>query len=249
MSPTTSNVWSPHLGAVSLTFDDGDCTQLTKALPLLERYHLRGTFFVSPKALIAPADIAAWQKAAAEGHEIGNHSWSHTGSANFDGSGGLEDWTLDQIEQDILRAQRMLTTLFPHQRAWTYAYPCYQTDVGRGASRQTYVPLVARHFLAGRALGEGHFGNHPRGVDLAKVWGIPAEHKTGHEMIGIVEEQAAGANKWVVLVFHTIEGYRLSAAGEDLEMLVAHLARRRDCILTEPFGAVAARIADAQARP
>lgn len=36
----------------------------------------------------------------------------------------------------------------------TDTYPCYCTYVGRGESRKSYVPIVAKHFLAGRSVGE-----------------------------------------------------------------------------------------------
>jgi len=239
--------WSPCLGGVSLTFDDGTRSQLDKAMPWLDERGLKGTFYITPHSLRTRARVRAWQKTAANGHEIGNHSFSHTGSANFGGPGrGIEAWTLEEIEADVMKAQARLQRLFPKQKAWTYAYPCYLTDVGRGAGRQSYIPVIARHFLAGRGLGENGFGNHPPGVDLACVWGVPVEHKTGHEMIGIVEDQA-GQGRWVVLVFHEIDGHRLSVAGEDFLKLLDHLARNRKRIRTAPLGKIAADVAAMQA--
>ena len=245
MDETLRQFWAPFVGAVSLTFDDGCDSQLEKAIPWLEERGFRGTFFPSSRVLSAPEKSAPWQRAAAAGHEIGNHTWSHTCSANFTGSGGLEEWTLADIEQDILRQQELLVGLFPDQAAWTFAYPCYQTDVGRGLGRQSYVPVVARHFLAGRGWGQGPFGNHPRAIDLALVWGTPVERMSGMEMIGVVETEAA-LGKWTVLVFHEIQGHRLSVCGEDFKMLLDHLDRARDRIRTDTFGSVARRIADHQ---
>ncbi len=36
-------------GAVSLTFDDGLCSQLERAVPLLNDHGLRGTFYLTPR--------------------------------------------------------------------------------------------------------------------------------------------------------------------------------------------------------
>jgi peptidoglycan/xylan/chitin deacetylase (PgdA/CDA1 family) len=241
----SSAPWAPQQGAVSLTFDDGSPSQLEKALPLLDRFNLKATFFLGPWCLQQPEQVAAWQRVAAAGHEIGNHSWSHPGSTHFGGSGGIEEWTLAQIEADVRRAQELLAPLFPQQQDWTYCYPCYQTDVGRGLTRQSYVPLIARQFLAARALGEPPFGNHPLGVDLAKVWGVPAERYSGQTLIGMAEAEAA-AGRWLVLTFHDVEGSRLSTTREDLEMLCTHLARHADRICTDTFAGIARRVREYQ---
>ena len=234
----SKTLWHPHAGAVSLTFDDGCQSQLDKAIPHMDALGIKGTFFLPPSALDTPGKIAAWKKVAANGHEIGNHSWSHAGW-------NLVNWSLAQMEADILKAQEMLTGHFPHQKNWSYAYPCYITDVGRGLTCQSYVPVVAKHFVAGRALGENGFGNRPDTMDRHKAWGIPVEHRTGHDLIGIVEDQAA-QGFWVVFVFHQIEGTRLSIGGEDLDLLLNHLAKNRTRFLTAPFAQVAAKIAGHQ---
>jgi peptidoglycan/xylan/chitin deacetylase (PgdA/CDA1 family) len=59
---------------VSLTFDDGPTAQGVDAvLPLLERYHAKGTFFLIGESIEAPLV----QRIVAGGHEIGNHSFQH----------------------------------------------------------------------------------------------------------------------------------------------------------------------------
>ena len=81
--------WLPHLltpacawrgprGArrVALTFDDGpDPVWTPRVLDALGQAGVRGTFFlVGERAERAPALV---RRMVAEGHEIGNHSWSH----------------------------------------------------------------------------------------------------------------------------------------------------------------------------
>ncbi|HEX9100848.1 MAG TPA: glycosyltransferase, partial [Polyangia bacterium] len=63
-------------GAVALTFDDGPDPAFTPAiLDVLAREKVPATFFViGARAAAAPALVA---RMAAEGHEIGNHSFSH----------------------------------------------------------------------------------------------------------------------------------------------------------------------------
>jgi len=81
--------WVPHLftpacawrGArddrrVALTFDDGPDPEWTpRLLDALGAAGVRGTFFlIGERAARAPGLV---RRMAAEGHEIGNHSWSH----------------------------------------------------------------------------------------------------------------------------------------------------------------------------
>jgi peptidoglycan-N-acetylglucosamine deacetylase len=61
---------------IALTFDDGPHKTLTpKLLDLLAAHHMKATFFVVGQNAADHPDIL--QRAVREGHEIGNHSWSH----------------------------------------------------------------------------------------------------------------------------------------------------------------------------
>jgi hypothetical protein len=238
--------WSPHRGAVSLTFDDGTESQLAKAIPMMDERRLKGTFYLVPTGDDWLERLTPWKEVAAAGHEIGNHSLSHTCSGNYGFTeDGLEDMSLEDIERDILIAQERLEQLAPHQQQWTFCYPCYCSYVGRGLDRQSYVPVVARHFLAGRVGGEHGFANHPGRVDLSAAWGLPTERMSGFEMIGLVEELTA-QGRWVVFVFHEINGSRLTVGSFDFDLLINYLHRRREEIWTAPVVQVAERIAAAQ---
>lgn len=237
-----NSFWQPHIGAVSLTFDDGTPNQLEEALPLLDRFGIKGTFYLSPPSDWRLSSRQAWMDVAASGHEIGNHSLSHWCPANVGcDTDLLEDKSIQDIENDILAAQEQLEIIAPHQHAWTYAYPCYQTFVGRGTSRQSYVPTVAKHFLAGRSLGEYGFANHPELVDLACLWASNVERMSGYEMIGLVEELTA-KGQWLILAFHEINGSRLTVGEHEFQMLLSYLNRRSADIWTAPVVEVAKQI-------
>ena len=59
---------------MSLTFDDGLQSQLTLAVPLLNSYGLKGTFFLVTKKVASDDQWAEWRAVAADGHEIGSHN-------------------------------------------------------------------------------------------------------------------------------------------------------------------------------
>ena len=61
---------------IAMTFDDGPSETLTpKLLDLLAAHHIKATFFVIGENVAEHSEIVT--RAAREGHEIGNHSWSH----------------------------------------------------------------------------------------------------------------------------------------------------------------------------
>ena len=61
---------------IAMTFDDGPSATLTpKLLDLLATHHIKATFFVIGENVAEHPEIVA--RAAREGHEIANHSWSH----------------------------------------------------------------------------------------------------------------------------------------------------------------------------
>jgi peptidoglycan/xylan/chitin deacetylase (PgdA/CDA1 family) len=61
---------------IAMTFDDGPSETLTpKLLDLLAAHHIKATFFVIGENVAEHPEIVA--RAAREGHEIANHSWSH----------------------------------------------------------------------------------------------------------------------------------------------------------------------------
>jgi peptidoglycan-N-acetylglucosamine deacetylase len=61
---------------IAMTFDDGPSATLTpKLLDLLAAHRIKATFFVIGQNVAEYPEIVA--RAAREGHEIGNHSWSH----------------------------------------------------------------------------------------------------------------------------------------------------------------------------
>ncbi len=83
LSYNSCNVEGPY---IALTFDDGPHATLTpKLLDILKEKGVKVTFFVLGECVAA--NPAVLQRAAAEGHEIGNHSWDHKALTKGGGSG------------------------------------------------------------------------------------------------------------------------------------------------------------------
>lgn len=64
---------------LTLTFDNGPTLGVTdKVLNLLARNGILSTFFVIGRQLEVPKNAALLTEIAAAGHQIGNHTWSHS---------------------------------------------------------------------------------------------------------------------------------------------------------------------------
>src|SRR5881398_1494708 len=84
---------------IALTFDDGPSATLTpKLLDILAAHQIKATFFVIGENVVEHPEIVA--RAAREGHEIGNHSWSHPnfGKMSDEGVRGQVQRTDDAIK-------------------------------------------------------------------------------------------------------------------------------------------------------
>ncbi|WP_081750250.1 polysaccharide deacetylase family protein [Paenibacillus massiliensis] len=75
-SKVNTSSGSAPMKMVALTFDDGpDRTYTEAVLDVLKEYNVKGTFFVIGGQVKQYPDTM--QRMVREGHEVGNHSWSH----------------------------------------------------------------------------------------------------------------------------------------------------------------------------
>lgn len=230
-------------GAVSLTFDDGMPSQLDRAVPILAENGLHGTFYVNPRGPAWRGLLAPWKAVAAAGHEVGNHTVNHPCSCAFKETRTdcLETMTLEDMEWEIGEGRRRISEAIPGQADFTFCYPCYHAHVGEGPGRRSYVPVVARHHIAGR--GKGDFANYPLTADLHHLYSFPVERQARSGMIGLVEE-AMNQGQWAVLTFHGISEGHLSVTEADFGGLCGYLREHRDRIWTAPVVAVARAVRD-----
>ncbi|MGI9086595.1 MAG: polysaccharide deacetylase family protein [Chthoniobacterales bacterium] len=110
---------------VAMTFDDGPSPVLTpKLLDLLAEHHMKATFFVIGQNAAEHPEIL--QRAVREGHEIGNHSWSHPNLAKMSDEAVRRELqkTDDVIKQAIGARPKLMRppygSLTLRQRSWIH---------------------------------------------------------------------------------------------------------------------------------
>ncbi|NQU10348.1 polysaccharide deacetylase family protein [bacterium] len=226
--------------AVSLSYDDARLSQIDAGIPLLNRYGIRGTFYVSIPAL--EKRLPQWREAVRAGHEIGNHTVHHPCSANFpwDTAHVLEELTFAQMDWELTEANACIEKLVGVVPQ-SFAYPCGQKYVGRGRRTRSYVPLVARRSLIGRGFSD-EYANNPRRCDLAQVFGINFDPLTVPQVLDWIAK-ARRMRGWVVFAGHEMgrEGYQAMSAAV-LEKVCQHLTEPNNGIWVETVAAVGAHI-------
>ncbi len=184
-----------------------------------------------------------WLAAHAAGHELGNHTVNHPCSGNFEFSRdyALEAYTLDDILKEMLDCNRRVEAVcgcVPR----TFAYPCGNTFVGRGTGVQSYVPLVAEHFLAGRCYpSEWH--NAPGFCDLAQVNGVPLDDTDSEKVLALIKK-ARDVGGWLVLAGHDTgsEKGRQVTRSDTLRALCEYALEPDNGVWLDTVAAVAAYI-------
>ncbi len=187
--------------AISLTFDDARFSQIDRGLPILDEYGAKATFYVSLRPLEERLD--AWKKAAANGHEIGNHTMTHPCSGNFPFARerALENYTLDKMRNELEESNNIIERLLG-VRPVTFAYPCGQKFVGRGQGLKSYVPLVAEEFLSGRGWMD-EWSNDPAFCDMAQLMGVELDGKDFEQVKQLLDRTLANGG-WLVFCGHEI---------------------------------------------
>jgi len=178
--------WNGYKGALSLTFDDGDPSQLDVAIPEMEKRGLRGTFYLIAERLTRPGE---WKKAAASGQEIGNHSLSHKRAKTL--SSGEE-------ENQIGEAKNILENLCGVPVP-TFAYPFTEITP---ALRRT---AQAHHLLSRGGMGEYYF---PPNSDPDWAY-LPSQVAYSLTSPGVYKgwaDEALRRQSWTIPQLHAFEG-------------------------------------------
>ena len=146
---------------VAMTFDDGPHATLTpKLLDLLALKKIKATFFVLGENVERHPEIL--KRAVAEGHEIGNHSWSHPNLAKLSNEALRSQLqrTDDVIAHAISSHPRIMRPpygeLTPRQRLWVnteFGYKVILWDVDPLDWKEPGPSIVAQRIIQGAKPG------------------------------------------------------------------------------------------------
>jgi len=249
--------------AVSLTHDDGCPTHLANAIPTLDKYGLKGTFFLIGSDIQENKTVDKWIAVSKEGHELGSHTMFHPcpKAAEDQGKGkNLEDYTLDRLSKEMDDSIALLKKMTGKKGPFPFSYPCGDNNaVGEKGNQESYIPLVAKKFLAGTNMYDGgvvdpgqvsfteiptkpegaNFRSTPDGmISFAEIPQMGKESESsGDDLIKAVQ-QAEEQGGWASFCFHGVGGDWIPTKLEAYQKLCEYLSKNQNHIWVAPFGDV-----------
>lgn len=220
--------------AVSLAYDDAAPSQLDNAIPALDRHGLKGSFYLTLASESVRRRLPEWRAAAANGHELGNHTLFHQCSAALPDrqwvapERDLDQTTVAQMQDQVLLANTMLHAI-DGRRERTMTVPCGEVMAADG----NYVGQVVGEFVAIK-LGSGGVTPDMWKLDTHAVTVDTPAGVSGNQLIARVEE-AAKQGTMVNFTFHGIGGDHLAVSSQAHEELLAYLAAHRDLYWVATF--------------
>jgi peptidoglycan/xylan/chitin deacetylase (PgdA/CDA1 family) len=185
--------------AVSLTYDDGLTSQLDNAVPQLDARGMKGTFFLTAANMDRQWD--RWRSAAANGHEMANHTVSHPCD--------LRRQTPETFAAtELAPMNALIRDRLGVEPTGAYAYPCDNTELGSGprADREfRYGDLVRRTFRMARTTDGPP--NLPTAVMANRFYlnaFEPTEHTDSAGLALAYLDLAIRRGGWAILVFHGV---------------------------------------------
>jgi len=218
--------------AVSMTLDDGLRNQDEFAVPLLNKYGIKATFFVIPgltpdtneeAAKKQPGDHGgmSWlrlKELAAQGHEIANHTWTHVPLTKIkDGQRvDLEPAMMDAQISHAYEAIKDHIGLAP----FTFATPGNATSDGVRAAGHKYHPVIREHCE--------RFG----------AWPPTSKDFTAAQANAMVDRYLKKGEALVWMMHAVTEGYNALSGPEVLEDHLTYLRSMDDVLWIDTFAHV-----------
>jgi sialate O-acetylesterase len=223
---------------VVLTYDDAIDNHLDKVVPELDSAGFQATFYLIGSSPAVSSRIGDWRKAAAKGHELGNHSLFHPCDGSLPGRSwvspdhDLSKYTVRRAVDEI-RVNNELLSAIDGKSVRTFAYPCGDLRIGD----TLFYDSLKNDFVAARGTNAG-FETIQR-IDLPNIRCYGFNGQNADYMIGLVK-QAMDSGALVVFLFHGVGGgHNINVALEDHRRLIGYLKEHEKDIWVAPMVDVA----------
>ncbi|MEO6285405.1 MAG: sialate O-acetylesterase [Dyadobacter sp.] len=233
--------WKGKKSAVVLTYDDALHVHLDNVIPALDSLSLKGSFYLTASSDAARNRIKDWRVAAANGHELGNHTLYHPCDATGPGMSwvkpeyDLSKYSLGRIQDEIRMCNAFLKSIDGLDKR-TFAFTCGHKKVAEGEFIQT----LSDEFIAARAVR-----HEMRRFDEQKLMDIDCYsmvEQSGQEMIELVK-QAQQSGTLLVFLFHGVGGeHALNVSSQAHSELLHYLKENEKEIYVDTMRNVAEHI-------
>ncbi len=222
------------LAAVSLAYDDALNSHLDNALPLLNHFGFKASFYLTLNSPTVKFRRSEWRKLALQGHELGNHTINHACRASLpnrqwvEEQNDLDKKSIQAIKDEIVLANEILKSI-DDKNSRTFTVPCGDTTV----EGKDLLPEITDYFVGIKS----HVGSVPKSMEEfnpmnASVF-VPVG-LNGNTLIKQVK-MAAQHNTIASFTFHGIGADHLQTPLAAHQELLAYLDRNRDLYWVDTF--------------
>ena len=209
-------------GFISLNFDDGWLTTYQNALPILNKVGLKSTQYIitsgfnNPTIYVSRSQVLKMQ---ADGHEIGGHTINHFHLNQL--SDGRKKNEITGSKNDLISAGVTNLSTF---------------DYAHGEYNDFVITALKNSGFSGARTVERGFNTKNTDPFLLKAQAI--DKNTTIEQVVVLIDEAMREKKWVILVFHQIDGSgkQYSATPEMLSQITDYLVRANVPVKTNAEG-------------
>jgi sialate O-acetylesterase len=205
--------------AVVFTYDDGLDCHLDVAVPQLDEFGFKGTFYCTGNSKSLYNRVDEWRKIAGNGHELGNHTLFHPcDGKRFDWvkpEYDLNRYTLEQLIVELNTANTLLKAI-DGKTSRTFGYTC--SDYVAGG--KDFTGEIEKMFVGAR-----RDGPVPETMQDYNVYNTPswmAVDPTAEQLIDHVEK-AREKGTIAVIMFHSIGGGYLNVGAAEHYKLLKYL--------------------------
>lgn len=222
--------------AIVLTYDDGLESHLKNAIPQLNKYNLKGTFFLYGS--VSEKRFPDWRKVSQQGHELGNHSLFHPCPGKGPASNSRfvsENYDVPSILREIDIMNKLLFAI-SDKTPKSYAYPCSQTKAG-GTDYSDSLRLSGLVKFA-RTGGNRTIITDFNKLNYFKIYSHSV--KAGSNADALIEyaQSVLNAKGLGIYIFHGTGGDYLSVSSDNHKALIVYLAKHNHEIWIATFGEV-----------
>lgn len=230
-------LWKGKSCAVVLTYDDALNVHLDYAIPALDSLKFKATFYLIGNSGALDKRIPEWRKAAAKGHELGNHTLFHPcasgpGRSFVTPDNDLRTYTVNRMVSEMRMNNTLLKSIDGRTQR-TFAYACGDTRIGD----TLYLERMKGEFTGAR----GVRAEMPSltTIDLNNIPSYMINGQSGEELIAMVKK-AMAEGRLLVFLFHGVGGeHSLNVSLEAHSKLLHFLKQNEKNIWVAPLTEVA----------
>ncbi len=206
---------------------------------------MKGTFYISASFEGFRNRHDEWRKAAAHGHELGNHTLFHP----CDGSQPGREWVNRDYDlskysirriMDEIRINQFILEQTDGKKVRSFAYTCGDMKAGS----DSFMELLPDLFNSARGVRSAM--NTPGSIDLYNIDSYMINGQSGDELIRLVDEAMEGG-KLLVFLFHGVGGeHNLDVSLEAHQELINYLKKHESDIRIDTMAGIAEHIRKAE---